>query len=260
MINLVAFENSLTIHTQQIKGTLARGLGPNSFLKMVAFLLTTFIAIYLLNDLFFRLTYWKCLLFIEPILLFFLYQHLKKRQELLFREQFPDALNILASAITSGQGIMQGFEYVGEQLNNSVGEEFKYMAKRFQIGEDPEIVLARSSLRFPYLEYFFFISTIRVNITRGGQLKEVITRINRLIFASRNIEKKKDSLTSEARMSAKIIGFLPLVFLGILYVTNVDNYNFVMYEEAGRGIFYYVLISEIIGFAMIRTILGGVSK
>ncbi len=258
VIDLKAFDLHFTARIKRNIRRIMKVFYPNATLKITLFFFVSLLSIYFINDVFFRFSYWVCVFLLEPILFYFFFNHLKYHQEKMFRNQFPDALNILVSAMSSGQGIVQAFEYVGSQMDNNVGKEFEYMAKRLLIGEDPDDVLERSSQRFPYLEYFFFVSAIRVNIARGGQLKEVMARISRLIFVSKNIEKKKNSLTSEARMSAKIIGFLPIVFLFILYFTNIDNYNFVMYEEAGRPIFYYVLISELLGFSIIRAILRGV--
>ncbi|KFE93035.1 pilus assembly protein TadB, partial [Vibrio parahaemolyticus] len=61
-----------------------------------------------------------------------------------------------------------------------------------------------------------------------------------------------------ARASAKIIAALPVIFIMILKVTSPENYNFVMFEEGGKPIFYYVLVSEAIGFFFIYMILRGV--
>ncbi len=196
----------------------------------------------------------------EPVLFILFYRKLKQRKADKFQKDFPDALNILTSAMSAGQSIIHAFEHVGMQLDNDVGEEFAHMARRLLIGEDPEEVLEKSAMRFPYLEYFFFISAVRVNINRGGQLKDVMVRINRLIFVSKSLNKKKLALTSEARASSKIIAALPLIFLLILKFLNPENYEFVMFEEAGRPILYYVIGSIAIGFAIISFILQGVKN
>ncbi|MCZ8486640.1 hypothetical protein O9993_18960 [Vibrio lentus] len=44
-----------------------------------------------------------------------------------FKTNFPDALNILSGVISSGQSIIHAFEYVGKQLDNDVGKEFKLL-------------------------------------------------------------------------------------------------------------------------------------
>ncbi|EHP3974618.1 type II secretion system F family protein [Vibrio parahaemolyticus] len=233
-------------------------LSPNAGLKLIGFFAASSIAVYCVNDWFFMFEYWKVLLALEPILFVMFILKLSGIQAQRFKDNFPDALNILSGALSSGQSIVHAFEYVGTQLDNEVGEEFKKMSERLLIGEDPDDVLARSAASFPYVEYFFFAATIRINLSRGGQLKDVINRINRIMFEARAIEKKKNALTSEARASAKIIAALPVIFIMILKVTSPENYNFVMFEEGGKPIFYYVLVSEAIGFFFIYIILRGV--
>ncbi|EHK9576089.1 TPA: type II secretion system F family protein [Vibrio parahaemolyticus] len=233
-------------------------LSPNAGLKLIGFFAASSIAVYCVNDWFFMFEYWKMLLALEPILFVMFILKLSGIQAQRFKDNFPDALNILSGALSSGQSIVHAFEYVGTQLDNEVGEEFKKMSERLLIGEDPDDVLARSAASFPYVEYFFFAATIRINLSRGGQLKDVINRINRIMFEARAIEKKKNALTSEARASAKIIAALPVIFIMILKVTSPENYNFVMFEEGGKPIFYYVLVSEAIGFFFIYMILRGV--
>ncbi|HCM1568285.1 TPA: type II secretion system F family protein [Vibrio parahaemolyticus] len=233
-------------------------LSPNAGLKLIGFFAASSIAVYCVNDWFFMFEYWKVLLALEPILFVMFILKLSGIQAQRFKDNFPDALNILSGALSSGQSIVHAFEYVGTQLENEVGEEFKKMSERLLIGEDPDDVLARSAASFPYVEYFFFAATIRINLSRGGQLKDVINRINRIMFEARAIEKKKNALTSEARASAKIIAALPVIFIMILKVTSPENYNFVMFEEGGKSIFYYVLVSEAIGFFFIYMILRGV--
>ncbi|WP_274016250.1 type II secretion system F family protein [Vibrio parahaemolyticus] len=233
-------------------------LSPNAGLKLIGFFAASSIAVYCVNDWFFMFEYWKVLLALEPMLFVMFILKLSGIQAQRFKDNFPDALNILSGALSSGQSIVHAFEYVGTQLDNEVGEEFKKMSERLLIGEDPDDVLARSAASFPYVEYFFFAATIRINLSRGGQLKDVINRINRIMFEARAIEKKKNALTSEARASAKIIAALPVIFIMILKVTSPENYNFVMFEEGGKPIFYYVLVSEAIGFFFIYMILRGV--
>lgn len=233
-------------------------LNPNAGPKLLLFMSISSVAVYFINDWFLRLEYWKVWLGLIPILFIMFILKLSGLREKKFKDNFPDALNILSGALSSGQSIVHAFEYVGTQLDNEVGKEFKKMSERLLIGEDPDDVLARSASTFPYVEYFFFASTIRINLSRGGQLKNVINRINRIMFEARAIEKKKNALTSEARSSAKIIAALPVIFMFILNFTSPENYQFVMFEEGGKPIFYYVLISEMIGFFLIYMILRSV--
>ena len=52
----------------------------------------------------------------------------KRRRD--FENTFPDALNILMSAVTAGDSLMQAISYVGDVMDNSIGQEFKLMGDR----------------------------------------------------------------------------------------------------------------------------------
>lgn len=189
---------------------------------------------------------------------FLVLQMLQKKRENEFKEGFPDALNLLISAVSAGDSITHAIDFVGKKLDNVVGHEFKRISERLLIGEPPEQVLKKSCEMFPYTEYFFFVVTLRANMNRGGQLKEILQRINRIMFESYAINKKKLALTSEARASAKIVSAIPVIFVIILKFINPENFDFVMYEEAGKPILYYVLSSEFIGLGIIRMLMKSV--
>lgn len=188
----------------------------------------------------------------------FAYFWLQRREKKQFEEAFPEALNMLTSAVSSGESIMHAIIFVGSSLDGEVGKEFKLMGDRLRLGDSPDSVFKKSCNRFPYPAFQFFVITLRANMRRGGQLKEIMTRLNRLMFDARAIEKKKFALTSEARASAKIVGSIPFIFLFLLQYLSPENFEFVMFHPSGRPILYYVLASEAIGIFIIWTLMKGV--
>jgi tight adherence protein B len=65
-------------------------------------------------------------------------------------------------------------------------------------------------------------------------------------------------MTAEARMSVKIVAAIPFFFLFLLQYLSPENYEFVMFNSAGRPILYYVLISEAIGIGIVWFLMKGV--
>ncbi|CAH0540332.1 type II secretion system F family protein [Vibrio marisflavi] len=185
---------------------------------------------------------------------------LRNRERKHFEDTFPDALNVLASAMSTGESINQSIKFVGDSLEGAVGNEFKLMAERIQLGEAPESAFKKSRNRFPYPTFHFFVITLIANINRGGQLKEIITRLNRIMYNNRAMEKRKKSMTSEVRVSAKIVAAIPFIFLFMLQYLSPENYEFVMFNEAGRPILYYVLASESFGLFLVWWLMNGVDK
>lgn len=185
------------------------------------------------------------------ISMFALYRGLQIYERKKFDASFPNALNMLAGAVSSGESLMHAIIFVGNSLEGLVGQEFKTMGQRLSMGQTPDEVLRKSCLRFPYPPFYFFVITLRANINRGGQLKEIIGNLNRVMFNAEALNKKKAAMTSEARMSAKIVAAIPFIFLFMMQYMNPDNFDFVMNQEAGRLILYYVLASEFIGLSII---------
>lgn len=188
------------------------------------------------------------------------YFWLQKREKKQFEEAFPDALNMLASAVSAGESIMHAIVYVGRSLEGDVGKEFKRMGERLQMGESADSVFRKSCDRFPYPAFHFFVITLRANMQRGGQLKEVISRLNRLMFDNRAIEKKKYAMTSEARTSAKIVAVIPFIFLFSMKFLSPQNYEFIMFNPSGKPLLYYLIVSETIGLTIVWMLMRGAQK
>jgi tight adherence protein B len=236
---------------------LGKQLGSMALIKIIVAVVVLAIAGNFINQSFLRISPILAILIIEILGLTYGLLWLQKREEKHFEETFPDALNMLASAVSAGESIMHAIGYVGSHLEGDVGKEFNVMYERLRIGETPDEVFRKACDRFPYPSFQFFVITLRANISRGGQLKDVINRINRVMFDARAMEKKKFALTSEARMSAKIVGSIPFIFLIFMQYMSPENYEYVMFNEAGRPILYYMLISEFIGMAIIWKLMRG---
>ncbi|MGR5212917.1 type II secretion system F family protein [Vibrio rotiferianus] len=244
-------DRSLRQGLQTRWSNLKRQLGRLALLKIVLYTMVVIVLALVVNSTFTRFAVYELLPFAVPFGWWFGYQWLQKREQKQFDETFPDALNMLASAISAGESIGRGIMYVGDNLEGEVGCEFKLMGERLKMGESIDEVFRKSCLRFPNPNFHFFVITLRANMQRGGQLKEIMTRLNRQMFEARAVERKKFALTSEARISAKIVSATPFFFLFILQFLSPENFEFVMFNPEGRPLLYYLVISEAIGMAII---------
>ncbi|MBV7296475.1 type II secretion system F family protein [Enterovibrio paralichthyis] len=181
------------------------------------------------------------------------------RTQKAFEDQFPDALNMIASSVSAGESLLHAIQYVGRTLDSIVGREFKIMGERLNLGESTEAVFARACQRFPTPTFQFFVIAMRVNVNRGGQLRRVINNLNRVLFDAKSVEMKKRALTAEARLSSYIICAIPFFFLFVvLRFIAPENYDFVMHDPDGRFLLYYVLISEAIGIGIVTLLMKSV--
>ncbi|CED60852.1 bacterial type II secretion system protein F [Moritella viscosa] len=233
-------------------------LGKQAWVKLILYFCTIIGVMSYVNQQVLHLDhYWLPIL--APIFGFFVgWQWLLNKRRKDFEMTFPDALNMMMSAITAGESITQSIGYVGKTLDNDIGRVFLHMSEHLQLGESPEQVFKRACKKVPYPAFLFFIVTIRANMTRGGQLKNVMARLIRVLVDARTLEKKKMAMTSEARLSAKIVAAIPVIFMLLLNYINPNDVDFVLTNPAGRLVLYYVLGSEFIGLLIVWLLVRGV--
>lgn len=189
---------------------------------------------------------------------FFGWQSLVNKRRKDFEMTFPDALNMMMSAVAAGESVTKSIGYVGKTLDNDIGRVFLHMSEHLQLGESPEQVFKRACKKVPYPAFLFFIVTIRANMTRGGQLKSVMARLIRVLVDARTLEKKKMAMTSEARLSAKVVAIIPVLFMCLLNYINPGDVDFILTDPKGRLVLYYVLCSEFIGLFIVWLLVRGV--
>ena len=226
--------------------------GDNSNLMMRILLsLVIFFIFYAINVAYIRME--NMMFFILYIILFIVivWKFGQRKNRKMFDDTFPEVIQILNSASSSGAGLLQALERCGQDIAGSLGDEFKLIYKRLAIGEDPISVFEDSYTRYPYKEFYFFITIIRTNLSKGGQMREVISRLGRVIADSKKMEQKKKAMTSEARMSAMIVSSFPVFFFLFMKFMMPENFEFLINDPTGRIVLYYVFGSELFGMFII---------
>lgn len=194
-------------------------------------------------------------LIVQPIVfivsLYALYLKSKKDLRKQFEDQFSESLNIINSSIRAGNSVIQGIAECGERIDGILGREFKNISQRLEIGEDVANVFMASWKRLPYHEYYFFIVTVQINMKGGGQVKDVMSRLGKLITNERIVNKKKYAMTSEARMSVKVLAAIPVFFFVFLNYQSPESVDILLNNPIGQLVFYYAIGSILLGLLVV---------
>lgn len=211
-----------------------------------------FLAGVYINFVFFKFNIIIASLLLLILLTYVHYKTSQKKQRSLFEIEFSEALNIINSSISSGNSIVVGITQCGNKLSGKVvGPELKIVSRRLSIGEDVNAVLMDSYERLPYREYYFFILAVMININGGGQVREVMTRLAKQISDAKITDRKKLTMTSEARMSVKVLAMIPIGFIFALNFLSPENFDILINHESGKYILYYAVGSVCLGLAII---------
>jgi len=168
-----------------------------------------------------------------------------------FEDRFPEVLAVVNAAVSAGNSIHQALGRCGKTVDGRLGQTFHRIDRRLNLGEEPERVFKDAWQDYRYREFYFFVIVMLVSLERGGQLRVLIGRLSRIILNSKNMSRRKAAMTSEARTSAKIVAAIPLLFFCSMKYLSPENFDFIVHDEIGRLILYYVIASEAIGMIII---------
>lgn len=159
----------------------------------------------------------------------FLKMKAKKRQKK-FLEDFADALESMMRLLKAGMPVTEAISMVAREFTGPVGEEMGRIFDQQKIGIPLSEAVLSGAKRMPLTEMQMFATAVAIQSQTGSSLSEVLENLANVIRARFSLKRKVTALSSEAKASAGIIGALPLLVMGGMYLTNRD-YIMVLFEH-----------------------------
>jgi len=109
---------------------------------------------------------------------------------------------------------------VGREVNDPVGEEFRRVGDNVRLGQALEESLWAIAKRLNLPEFNFLVITFAIQRETGGNLAETLENLDDMIRKRQQMKLKVKAMSSEAMATAMIIGSLPFVMTGILFLVS----------------------------------------
>lgn len=139
-----------------------------------------------------------------------------------FGDQLSDALMIMSGALRSGFGVGQAIDTVAEEMEDPLGSEFRRAILETRLGRDIEDALAGIAHRVQNEDFEWVIDAMRINRQVGGDLANILDQVGETIRSRNRLKRQVAALTAEGRISAMVLGFLPIGMGLILFSSNPD--------------------------------------
>ncbi len=140
-----------------------------------------------------------------------------------FNAKFPDAIELLVRGLRSGLPITETIGVVGNEVEGPVGEEFRSISDKMKIGRTLDQALQETADRLGTPEFQFFCITIAIQRETGGNLAETLANLAEVLRKRSQMKLKIKAMSSESKASAYIIGALPFIVFGMIWMIN-DTY------------------------------------
>ncbi|NNM76815.1 type II secretion system F family protein [Sphingomonas sp. ID1715] len=173
-----------------------------------------------------------------------------------FTTRFPDAIELLVRGLRAGLPITETLGVVSTEVPGPVGEEFRLVTDKMKIGRTMEVALQETADRLGTPEFQFFCITLAIQKETGGNLAETLGNLADVLRKRAQMKLKIKAMSSESKASAYIVGALPFIVFGLIWMINQPYMmNFVKDERlmiAGLGGLIWMSIGAFIMAKMVN--------
>jgi tight adherence protein B len=145
-----------------------------------------------------------------------------KRRVAKFTARFPDAIDLMVRGLRSGLPISETLGIVGEEIPGPISEEFRSVGDKMKIGRTMEAALQETADRLGTPEIQFFVITLAIQRETGGNLAETLNNLSEVLRKRSQMKLKIRAMSSESKASAWIVGSLPFIVFGLIWMINQE--------------------------------------
>jgi len=173
-----------------------------------------------------------------------------------FVANFPTAIDIIVRGIKSGLPLGDTIRIAAAESPEPVKSEFRRVVEALSLGMTLPEGIERMAQRVPIAETNFFSIVISIQSKSGGNLSEALGNLSRVLRERKKMKGKITAMSMEAKASAAIIGAVPFLVVGALYVSSPKYVTLLWTTSHGRMISMIAIFWMGIGIAMMKKMIA----
>jgi tight adherence protein B len=139
-----------------------------------------------------------------------------------FNASLPDTLQLMAGSLQAGLSLQQSVDTIVREGTEPIAGEFKRVLVETRLGVSLEDALEGITERFESKDFAWVVMAIKIQRQVGGNLAELLHTVAGTIREREYMRRQVAALAAEGKLSAYVIGALPVVFLVYLLLVNPD--------------------------------------
>jgi tight adherence protein B len=181
-------------------------------------------------------------------------RHRKHQRTLKFEEQFPDALDMLTSALRAGLALTGAIQVVAEEAPDPVGKEFRVLFEENRLGLDIKHAVKIMAERVDSTEARLFATALILQRETGGNLAEILDGTAAVIRDRFRILRDVRTMTAQARLSGVILMLLPVAMAGVIMVLAPEYLKGLAADPIGKYLIPIAVAMQVVGGLIMRRI------
>lgn len=182
-------------------------------------------------------------------------KNIKKNRAKKLNNQLPEALSILANGLRAGLSFNQAMMIAGKEMENPIAEDLNRVVHENVLGKEMEEALKDFAERTADDDVEILVTAILIQRQVGGNLSEILDIISNTIRERVKLKGDIRTMTAQAKLSAIIIGLIPPIIVGILYLLNREFMMPLFTTLAGNFMLGFAVLMQTIGIFILVKIL-----
>jgi tight adherence protein B len=146
------------------------------------------------------------------------------------KEQLPDVLTIMASSLRAGHSFLQALDTVAKEIDEPAATEFNRVVAEIRLGRPAEDALASMGDRIGSEDFKWAVLAINIQREVGGNLAELLVTVADTMTERERLRRDVNALTAEGKISAIVLGILPLG-IGLFIMGANPGYMDPLFDE-----------------------------
>lgn len=182
--------------------------------------------------------------------------HKRKTRLKRFAAEFPGAIDVIVRGIKAGLPLTDCVRLIATEAAEPVCSEFKIVVDDQLLGMPVDEATQRLAERVPLSEASFFAIVIAIQSRTGGSLSDVLGNLSRVLRERKKMQGKIKAMSAEAKASGGIIGALPVVVAGLVYLTSPDYISLLATTAIGNMVLVASGLWMLMGVLVMRKMIN----
>lgn len=170
--------------------------------------------------------------------------------------QLVEMIQMLASGLRAGFGLLQALEAASDQIPAPLSTEIRRTLRDTSMGASVEQALTALNERVGSPDFDIVITAVLIQRSVGGNLAEILDNVAHTMRERERIRGEIRTLTSQQRLTGYVIGGIPIGLLIIFMMISPEFTGQLFTEPLGRMMLGAAAVAEGIGFVVIQKIVN----
>ncbi|MDW3684082.1 type II secretion system F family protein [Cupriavidus sp. CV2] len=185
------------------------------------------------------------------VVLYFLLWHRARRLGTRLRQQLPSFLDAVVRMMSIGSSVPAAFQTAIGNTEAPLRQCLVQAIHLQRAGKELDQAVLQVARIYRVDELMLLSSVLRLAVRYGGRADIVMERTAAFMRDREQAQQELRALSSETRLSAWILGLLPLVVGGMMFIMNAAYIMMMWRDPTGKTLLLVAVMLELMGAAML---------